>query len=114
MPPAAAGAIDQKGLDIGLHLAQYRIDLLERIPRLESEQRLGRSQRARIERADTARVRAVEEVRHLDRDAELLPGDVVELEPLQAIGPVGDQPVVPAASRTVIEEHAARAAGAAH
>src|SRR5436190_773909 len=114
MPAGAAGAVDKKGLDIGLHLAQHRIGSLERIPRLESEQRLGRSQGTRIEGADPSYVRAVEEVGHLDRDAKLLPGDVVELEPFQAIGTVGDQLVVPAARRTVIEEHAARAARAAH
>src|SRR3954454_17664942 len=112
--PRAARSVDQQRLDVGLHVAQYGIGLLEGIPGLESEQRLGRSQGARIEREDAFRTRAVEEERHVDRDPKLLPGGGVELERLQAIGPVGDQLVVPAARRPVVEEHAAGAAGTAH
>ena len=78
----------------GSSVAQHRVRRLERRPRLELEQRLGRAHRARVEGAHAPGRRAVEEERHVDRDAQVGPRDVVELEVVEPQPAVGDEPVV--------------------
>jgi hypothetical protein len=51
----AAGAIDEQGLDIGLHLLEHGVPRDDLVPRVELEQRLRRPGRRRVERDDSIR-----------------------------------------------------------
>src|SRR4051812_24475674 len=110
--PRTARAVHEERLHVRLELAQHGVRALDLLPRVEVEQRLGRAGGARVVRDDSSRVRAGGEERHLDRDPQLLPRHVVELEAGQAKPPVGDEPVMPAAGRAPVEEDLAGAARA--
>ena len=100
----ALRAVDEQRLDVGRHRAQNRVGLLERRPRVELEQRLGRAHRARVVGHDAALGAVVEEERHLDGQAQLRPRDVVHREVGDRQPPVGHQavdgPGTPAGGRT--------------
>ena len=90
----AARAVHEQRLDVGLQLAEHGVSLLQLGPGSQLELRLGRTHRARVEGDHALRRGVVVEERHVDRDVQLVPQPVVELEVRQSQAPVGHQPVV--------------------
>src|SRR5665648_742387 len=89
----AARAVDEQRLHVLLERAQDRVGALDRVPRLQRQQRLGRPHRARIVGDDLPGTAVVEEERHVHRDPQLRPLHVIECEALQRQAAVGHQAV---------------------
>src|SRR4030081_162246 len=93
----ASHPVDEQGLDVRLHLAQQGVGLLQLVPGLQTEQRLGGPGRTWIEGHDAPFHRAAKEEGHVDRDQQAVPELVRHQEPEQVQDSVADQAVAPVA-----------------
>ena len=101
----AARAVHEQRLDVGLSSREHRVRRLQ----LASTPRARAATRSRPSGSGSSATHApgrgaAEEERHVDRDPQLVPGDVVELEAVEPQPAVGDQPVVAAAGRVAVEQ----------
>src|SRR2546423_4405934 len=79
-------AVDEERLDVRLQLAQDGVLLLDRHPRIETDERLGGPGGARIERHHPAGGAAAKEESEADRDAQGVPPVVVETHVPEHLG----------------------------
>src|SRR5271155_1761790 len=79
-PARVSNPVDEQGFDIGLHFLQYRIGVLDVLPGLKREKRLGCAGGAGIKGDHPCIRRAAEKESHADRHHQALPLAVGEMK----------------------------------
>src|SRR5437588_2007550 len=112
LAPVATRAVDEQCLHIRLHARKHRVRILELAPRPDLQTRFRRAHRTGIEGHDALSRRVVEEERHVDRQPQALPAEIVEIEVFEAQPPGGHEPVASRGRVRTVEQDRARTARA--